>query len=141
MSNELVVPAVAAGAGAIVCGQAVSVSGMTAAGMVGGGAGFGAAAGPVGAVAGAVGGLAAYGVARTIGDMIENSMTARWYAHLNGLRDAAPETGPAQMQCRFCGELLWPRWDGAPWRTWVTSDEGTHCDGRRHDAHPIAWFN
>ncbi|NMF83445.1 hypothetical protein E1H13_08850 [Nodosilinea sp. P-1105] len=46
----------------------VSASGMTAAGMVGGGAGFGAAAGPVGAGIGALAGLAVYGVIRAIGD-------------------------------------------------------------------------
>ena len=40
----------------------VAVTGMTAAGMVGSGAGIGAAAGPVGVVAGAGVGLALYGL-------------------------------------------------------------------------------
>lgn len=44
----------------------VAATGMTAAGMIGGGAGIGTAAGPVGAVAGALLGLAAYGLYRII---------------------------------------------------------------------------
>lgn len=52
----------AAAAGAALGYGTVTAAGMTAAGMVGSGAGVGAAAGPVGAVAGAVAGLAAFGV-------------------------------------------------------------------------------
>ena len=44
----------------------VSASGMTAVGMIGGGSGVGAAAGPVGAVAGATVGLAVYGIIKAI---------------------------------------------------------------------------
>ncbi len=39
---------------------------MTAAGMVGGSAGFGAAADPVGAAVGALAGLAVYGIYRVV---------------------------------------------------------------------------
>lgn len=46
---------------------AIHLSGMTAVGMVGGGAGFGGAAGPVGAAVGALAGLAVYGVVQAIG--------------------------------------------------------------------------
>lgn len=51
-----------AASGSVLGAVAVHFSGMTAIGIVGGGAGFGAAAGPVGAAAGAVAGLAVYGV-------------------------------------------------------------------------------
>jgi hypothetical protein len=51
-------------AGGLTGGATVAVTGMTAAGMVGGGAGVGCAAGPLGVVAGAVVGLAAYGAYR-----------------------------------------------------------------------------
>lgn len=59
--------AMSALSGAAVGLTAVSVSGMTAVGMIGGGAGFGAAAGPVGASVGALAGLAMYGIAWAIG--------------------------------------------------------------------------
>jgi hypothetical protein len=52
----------ATGAGAGVGYGAVSATGMTAAGIVGGGAGFGCPAGPLGAAAGAILGLAVLGV-------------------------------------------------------------------------------
>ena len=58
----------AAGAGAVAGYGVVVATGVTAAGMVGTGAGFGAAAGPVGIVGGAVVGLAAYGVYRLFSD-------------------------------------------------------------------------
>ena len=51
-------------AGAGVGYGVVSVSGLTAIGAIGGGAGVGSALGPVGAIAGGVTGLAAYGVWR-----------------------------------------------------------------------------
>ena len=61
---EMIASAVGGGAlGAL----AINLSGMTAAGLVGGGAGIGAAAGPVGAAAGAVAGAAIYGVVRAVG--------------------------------------------------------------------------
>lgn len=60
-ARELKAAGSAVGGAAISYGT-VAATGMTAAGMVGGGAGIGAAAGPVGIVAGTVIGLAAYGV-------------------------------------------------------------------------------
>ena len=51
-----------AAAGAGLGAVAVSATGFTAAGMVGGGAGIGMAAGPLGVIAGAISGLAVYGV-------------------------------------------------------------------------------
>lgn len=62
--KEIGKAAAAAGAGAATGYGVVTITGMSAIGMVGSGAGFGAAAGPVGAVAGAIAGLAAYGVYR-----------------------------------------------------------------------------
>ena len=60
--------AIAAAAGGSALGAlAIHLSGMTAAGMVGGGAGIGSAAGPFGTAAGAITGLAVYGVVRAIG--------------------------------------------------------------------------
>ena len=56
------------GAGSIVGSGLISVSGMTAAGMVGGGSGIGMAAGPVGAIAGATVGLATYGIIKAFLD-------------------------------------------------------------------------
>lgn len=53
--------AASAAAGGFIGYGAISISGMTAVGMVGGGTGAGMAAGPVGAVVGALGGLALYG--------------------------------------------------------------------------------
>jgi len=53
--------------GAAVGYGAIAASGFTAAGMMGGGAGIGAAAGPVGAAVGSLAGLAAYGAYRAIG--------------------------------------------------------------------------
>lgn len=50
------------GLGAVAGYVAIKASGMVAAGMVGNGAGFGAAAGPVGAGIGALAGLALYGL-------------------------------------------------------------------------------
>ena len=46
----------------------VNGMGMSAVGIIGGGAGFGFAAGPVGAVLGGLIGLAAYGVIRAVDD-------------------------------------------------------------------------
>ncbi|MDQ5911238.1 MAG: hypothetical protein QG599_3335 [Pseudomonadota bacterium] len=57
-----------AAAGAAVGYGAIAATGLTAAGMVGGGAGIGAAAGPVGATIGAITGLAAYGLYRLFAD-------------------------------------------------------------------------
>ena len=56
------------GAGSVVGSGLISVSGMTAAGMVGGGSGIGMAAGPVGAIAGATVGLATYGIIKAFSD-------------------------------------------------------------------------
>lgn len=61
-AKEPVKAASSAAAGMVAGHAVIATTGITAAGMVGGGAGFGAAAGPVGIVAGAVTGLAAYGV-------------------------------------------------------------------------------
>jgi hypothetical protein len=52
--------------GAVAGWSIVSGMGMSAAGMVGGGADFGFAAGPVGAVVGGLVGLAAYSVLRSV---------------------------------------------------------------------------
>lgn len=51
-----------AGAGAVAGGMLVEASGLTAAGMIGGGTGIGMAAGPVGMVAGGLIGATVYGV-------------------------------------------------------------------------------
>jgi hypothetical protein len=51
-----------AGVGAVAGASAVTATGMTAVGIVGTGAGIGAAAGPVGIAVGALGGLAVYGL-------------------------------------------------------------------------------
>jgi hypothetical protein len=64
-SREVIETTAAAGAGGVTGGIIIAISGMSAAGMVGGGAGIGAAAGPVGVVAGAVTGVAVLTVART----------------------------------------------------------------------------
>jgi hypothetical protein len=64
-------PLFATGAGASIGCWAVAASGMTAVGMVGGGAGVGSAAGPVGVAVGAMGGLATYGLVRAVVDLVE----------------------------------------------------------------------
>lgn len=53
-------------AGGLTGGGLVAASGLTAVGAVGGGAGIGAAAGPVGILAGAVLGLTAYGAKKLL---------------------------------------------------------------------------
>ena len=139
MSNNTAVPVVAAGAGALAGSQVVAASGMTAVGMVGGGAGFGAPAGPVGIAVGALTGLAAYGVFRVFGDL---GQEASYYGHLNYLRDIAPETGPAQFHCLHCRQALWPRATPGQWpgKTWVTEDEDRSCPNNWwHDAQPNVW--
>ena len=60
--------ALVAGGGSVVGSGIIAATGMTAVGMVGGGAGVGAAAGPVGAVAGATVGLAVYGIYQAFAD-------------------------------------------------------------------------
>ena len=65
------IPEVAKAAASLVAGGAigygiVSISGMSAVGMVGGGAGVGMSAGPVGTVVGAIAGLALFGACRAI---------------------------------------------------------------------------
>jgi hypothetical protein len=65
-NKEGVKAAGAAAAGATTGYGFIATTGVTAAGMVGGGAGFGAAAGSVGAGIGALAGLAAYGLYRVI---------------------------------------------------------------------------
>lgn len=50
--------------GGVAGGTVIAATGLTAAGMVGGGAGIGCAAGPVGVAVGALAGLAIYGVKR-----------------------------------------------------------------------------
>lgn len=62
--NEKAKAAGAAAIGAAAGYGTVAASGMTAVGVIGSGAGFGAALGPIGAAAGAVLGLAGYGVYR-----------------------------------------------------------------------------
>lgn len=64
--REAATAAVSAVAGAITGYGVVATTGMSAVGVMGSGAGIGAAAGPVGMVAGAVIGLACYGVYRVI---------------------------------------------------------------------------
>ena len=63
--TQVAAGAASAGTCAAIGGAVIAASGMSAAGMVGGGAGIGAAAGPVGAVFGAVAGLAVFGVVVT----------------------------------------------------------------------------
>lgn len=58
--------AVSTAAGGAVGSAAVAATGLTAAGMVGGGAGIGCVAGPVGFAVGALVGLSAYAVKRMI---------------------------------------------------------------------------
>jgi phage-related tail protein len=58
--------AVSTAAGGAVGSAAIAATGLTAAGMVGGGAGIGCAAGPVGFAVGALVGLSAYGVKRML---------------------------------------------------------------------------
>lgn len=66
--RDVVSAGIYAGTGSTVVSGLVAASGMTAAGLVGGGAGVGAAAGPVGAVAGATVGLAVYGIIKAFSD-------------------------------------------------------------------------
>jgi hypothetical protein len=58
--EDVIAPAACAAGGAALGSAAIAASGFTAAGMVGGGAGIGAAAGPVGMAFGALAGVAAY---------------------------------------------------------------------------------
>ncbi len=66
VTDEAAKAAGAVGAGAAVGYGVVAATGMTAAGMVGSGTGFGAAAGPVGEAVDALAGLAAYGIYRVV---------------------------------------------------------------------------
>ena len=66
--RDVVSAGIYAGTGSTVASGLIAASGMTAAGMVGGGAGIGTAAGPVGAVAGATVGLAVYGIIKAFSD-------------------------------------------------------------------------
>ncbi len=66
MLNEAGKAAASAGVGAATGYGVITATGMTAAGMVGGGAGIGAAAGPVGVAFGALAGLSVYAVYRVI---------------------------------------------------------------------------
>ena len=67
-TKSLLQAAGAAGAGALAGKGTVMMTGMSAVGMVGQGAGVGAAAGPLGVVAGAIVGLAGYGLIRALRD-------------------------------------------------------------------------
>ena len=137
MTNEVLDAAVATGTGAAVGYGAVAASGYTAAGMVGGGAGVGMAAGPVGIAFGALSGLAAYGLFRVFGDQCQK---AAYYNHLNWLRCAAPETGPSQFHCLHCRQDLMPT-KPAPWREWTDPSGNTSCSAGHewHDAQPNVW--
>src|SRR5262245_12867217 len=80
-TEHAVPPAVAAAGGAAVGRAVVAGTGMTAAGMVGSGSGFGAAAGPIGIAVGALAGLAVYGILRALGDMsAEQRAVQEWLA-------------------------------------------------------------
>lgn len=78
----------AGGLGGLVGGIAVRSAGLTAAGMVGGGAGIGAPAGPVGVAVGVLTGLALYGVVRLGRDVF----TAASY-----------DSGITYRSCSHCG--------------------------------------
>jgi hypothetical protein len=83
MSTEdhLAGPALAAAGGAAVGKVVIVRTGMTAAGMVGSGTGFGMAAGPFGLLFGALGGLAVYAVLRAVGDIAqEQAAVQEWLA-------------------------------------------------------------
>jgi hypothetical protein len=67
-SEELGLAAGYTAAGAATGVGLVAVTGYTAVGAVGGGAGIGAAAGPVGAAVGALVGLGIYGISKAFGD-------------------------------------------------------------------------
>jgi hypothetical protein len=67
-NNESYKAGAAAAAGGAAGYAATTASGMTAIGVIGKGAGMGAAAGPVGAAAGALIGLAGYGLYRLFTD-------------------------------------------------------------------------
>lgn len=56
--------------------------------MVGGGAGMGAAAGPVGVVAGAITGLAAFGLYKLFADGKETGLSAKQLQELETLKEA-----------------------------------------------------
>ena len=59
----------------------IARTGVTAAGMVGSGGGFGMAAGPFGMLFGALGGLAVYAVLRALGDVAaEQAQVQEWLA-------------------------------------------------------------
>ena len=137
MTNELVAPAACVGAGAGAGAAYIAAAGFNAVGMVGGGAGVGAAAGPVGMVAGAVTGLAVYGAVRVFGDMCEK---AAYYNHLNWMRCAAPETGESLFHCLHCRQDLMPT-KPAPWREWTDPSGSTSCSAGHewHDAQPNVW--
>ncbi len=68
MASDLKKAAGAVAAGGVVGAGTIAVTRATAVGILGGGAGIGAPAGPVGIVAGAVVGLAAYGAMKAIGE-------------------------------------------------------------------------
>jgi hypothetical protein len=82
--EDVVAPAVCAAGGAAAGSAVIAASGFTAAGMVGGGAGIGAAAGPVGMVGGALVGVAAYTVFRAgkgiFGWLCESAAASQQYA-------------------------------------------------------------
>ena len=82
--------AIYGGAGSIVGSGLIAVSGMTAVGMVGGGAGVGASAGPVGAIVGATVGLAVYGIVKAFEDR-EKELIEKGDAYLRDLRKYARE--------------------------------------------------
>ena len=58
-------------AGGVVGGTAVVISGLSAAGAMGSGAGIGMSAGPLGVIAGGILGLAGYGIYRLVGSIKE----------------------------------------------------------------------
>lgn len=66
--RDVVSAGIYAGTGSTVASGLIAASGMSAVGMIGGGAGVGAATGPVGAVAGATVGLAVYGIIKAFSD-------------------------------------------------------------------------
>ncbi len=66
--RDVVSAGIYAGTGSTIASGLIAASGMSAVGMIGGGAGVGAATGPVGAVAGATVGLAVYGIIKAFSD-------------------------------------------------------------------------
>lgn len=88
-AEKVVKVAGSAAAGAAVGYGAIAASGLTAAGMVGGGAGIGAAAGPVGAAIGAITGLAAYGIYKLFEDGEEgDGLTEEQVARIESMKKA-----------------------------------------------------